>query len=194
MARYDVIQILDLADSIGEDALKEILSDFSCPPNSEIENFLKKNSIDFSKKKMSITHLVFDEDGQFVAFFTLTHKPVTVMENVLSKTSGKKMAKHAKYDAAIQAYSVSAFLIAQFGKNYAVENGQGISGNVLMDLAYDTLVEVQHQIGGGVAFLECEDKEKLIQFYESETNGFRRFGERYSETDNVKYIQLMRFL
>ena len=104
------------------------------------------------------------------------------------------MGKHAKFDDSLGAYSVSAFLIAQFGKNYAVKDGQGISGDILMDLAYDTLVEVQHQIGGGVVFLECEDRPKLLQFYEKTTNGFRQFGERHSETDHVKYIQLLRFL
>lgn len=194
MAEYEVVQILDMINSVGEDALQEILSDFSCPINHEIEDFLKHNAIEFAKKKMSITHLVFDEEGQFVAFFTLTHKPVTVLANVLSKTAGKKMAKHAKFDEAINAYSVSAFLIAQFGKNYSAKAGKEISGDKLMDLAYDTLIEVQHQIGGGVAFLECEDREKLIKFYESGTNGFRRFGERFSENDHVKYIQLLRFL
>ena len=104
------------------------------------------------------------------------------------------MAKHAKFDKVINTYSVLAFLIAQFGKNYSISAGKGISGDKLMDLAYDTLIEVQHQIGGGMAFLECEDREKMIRFYESDTNGFRRFGERVSESGHVKYIQLMRFL
>lgn len=60
MARYDVVQILDLADIIGEDALKEILSDFSCPLNYEIEDFLKRNAIDFARKKMSIYSSIAD--------------------------------------------------------------------------------------------------------------------------------------
>ena len=87
MAKYEVVQILDLENIIGEDALNEILSDFSCPMNDEIENFLKCNAVDFARKKMSVTHLVFDEDGQFVAFFTLTHKPESVMASGLSKTA-----------------------------------------------------------------------------------------------------------
>lgn len=50
-----------------------------------------------------------------------------------------------------------------------------------------------HDIGGGIVFLECEDKVKLLNFYQSEKNGFMSFNERYSVNDNVKYIQLFNF-
>lgn len=72
--------------------------------------------------------------------------------------------------------------------------GSCISGDRIIDLVYDRLSVVQHEIGGGIAFLECEDKEGLIRFYEGEANAYKRFGVRYSESDNVKYIQILRFL
>ncbi len=59
MNNHSVINILDLLDTVGEDEVKSILSDFSCPKNQEIEDFLIKNSIEFAKRKMSITYLVF---------------------------------------------------------------------------------------------------------------------------------------
>lgn len=37
-----------------------------------------------------------------------------------------------------------------------------------------------------------EEKAKLLEFYQSEKNKFRIFGERYSEKDGVKYIQLLK--
>jgi hypothetical protein len=46
---------------------------------------------------------------------------------------------------------------------------------------------------GDSFFLECEDKVKLLNFYQSEKNGFMSFNERYSVNDNVKYIQLFNF-
>lgn len=192
MNEFKAMQILDLLDSVGEDALNGILSDFSCPRNSEIEDFLKKNSVDFARKKMSITHLIMNSSMQCVAYFTLAHKPINVREKDLSKTAHKKMARYAKFDEALKAYTVATFLLAQLGKNYAVESS--ISGNRIMDLVYDRLAVVQHEIGGGIAFLECEDKERLIRFYESGTNAYKRFGVRYSRSDNVKYIQMLRFL
>lgn len=38
--------------------------------------------------------------------------------------SQKKLSKHARLDAEIYAYSVSAFLIAQFGKNESAKGNE----------------------------------------------------------------------
>lgn len=35
---------------IGEESLNEILSDFSCPKNYDVEHFLLHNAIEFTKK------------------------------------------------------------------------------------------------------------------------------------------------
>ena len=51
---------------------------------------------------------------------------------------------------------------------------------------------VQHEVGGGVVYLECEDKPKLLAFYQNDMNRFRIFDERISESDDTKYIQLLR--
>jgi len=193
MNNYQHFNILDLIDIFGESAVKEILSGFSCPKNPEIENFLLKNAIEFAKRKMSITYLVFDEQKRLVGYFTLTHKSALIPANALSKTSQKKISMHAKLDESTNCYDVSAFLIAQFGKNYAVEDGKTISGNRLMDYVFVVLADVQHLIGGGVVFLECEENEKLLQFYQGDNNRFRHYGERISDNEHQKYLQLLRF-
>lgn len=193
MKEYTVANILDLLETIGEDKVSIALSEFSCSRNTEIEDFIHNNAIDFAKKKMSITHLVFDEEGQIEAFFTLTHKPSTVGDRLLSKTSQKKISRHARLDAEIHAYNISAFLIAQFGKNESVKGNEHISGNQLMDFAISVLQNVQRQIGGGIVFLECEDKPGLLNFYQNEHNNFKIYGERFSDSDQVRYIQLLRF-
>lgn len=41
-------------------------SDFSCPKNLEIEHFVRKNAIEFAKRKISITYLIIDEESQIV--------------------------------------------------------------------------------------------------------------------------------
>ena len=43
----------------GESALIQLLSGFSCPKNPDVEHFLKKNAIEFTKKNQSVTYLVF---------------------------------------------------------------------------------------------------------------------------------------
>ena len=62
-----------------------------------------------------------------------------------------------------------------------------------MDLTFEILEKVQQHIGGGIVFLECENKAKPLDFYQSEKNGFMPFNERYSVNDKIKYIQLFNF-
>ncbi len=193
MNAYTTVNILDMINVIGEDRVNQILSDFSCPKNEEIENFIKKNAIDFAKRKMSITHLVMDENGKLAAIFALTHKAVKIKDEILSSTLRKKIKRYAQLDEDTNSYMVSAFLIAQFGKNYEEREGEPVNGNSLMDDAMDILAAVQHDVGGGVVYLECEDKPQLLSFYQNDNNFFRVFGERYSEVDQTKYIQLLRF-
>lgn len=51
---------------LGEEALRGILSEFSCEKNSDVERFLKEQSIEFTKKNQSVTYLVFaNEDAAY---------------------------------------------------------------------------------------------------------------------------------
>ena len=60
MSEYTVMNILDLIDSVGENEVQRGLSDFLCPQNGEIENFIHNNAIEFAKRKLSITYLLLD--------------------------------------------------------------------------------------------------------------------------------------
>lgn len=192
MDNYSVFNILDLLETLGEDEVCSILSEFSCPKNTEIEDFLHSNAIEFAKRKMSISYLVFNDTQEFVGYFTLTHKMSSIPCDTLSKTSCKKLSMHSKLNENTLNYDVSAFLIAQFSKNYAVQDGNAITGDCLMDYVFDILFRIQHLVGGGVVFLECEEKQKLLDFYQNQNNRFKPYGERYSVKDNKKYIQLLR--
>lgn len=62
---------------LGEDALQQIISEFSCKKNPDVERFLKEQSIEFTKKNQSVTYLVFaNEDAALVGYFTLAIKPI----------------------------------------------------------------------------------------------------------------------
>ena len=67
----------------------------------------------------------------------------------------------------------------------------------MMNFAIDTLHEIQRQLGGLMVYLECEEKEPLLKFYQ-EQNGFRLFGERVAEEDKIgeshKLLQFLNFL
>lgn len=190
--RTDVKNIFELLSWAGEERLKSILKNFSSPINPAIENFIRNKAIDFARRKLSITYVVSDlDDEQVLGYFALTHKAVLIPNSQLSNTSRKKLERFARLDRATGDYMASAFLIAQFGKNYAVDNGERITGTQLMDIANDILVNIQRQIGGGIIYLDCEDKDKLKQFYINEK--FHQFGIHFSDEEEQKYIQYMRF-
>ncbi len=192
MSQFTTINILDMLETFGESELNLILSDFSCSKNAEIEHFIRHNAVEFAKKKISVTYLIVNENGRIAAIFTLAHKAVKIHGEILSASLKKKIERYAPLDKASNSYLVSAFLIAQFGKNDTAEDS--LSGNTLMDCTMDILRDVQHYIGGGIVYLECEEEPKLLHFYQNSHNCFRFFSERYSEREQIKYIQLLKII
>ena len=77
--------------------------------------------------------------------------------------------------------------------NTMIRNGKPYIPN-LMDFTFGVLLKVQHDIGGSIVYLDCEENEKLLNFYTKEPNLFRPFGDTYSEIDKTKYIQLLKFI
>jgi hypothetical protein len=62
---------------VGLDQLTEILSQFSCPQNPDVEHFLKYSARDFAKKDQAVTYLVFSSSGEtLLGFFYHCYKSV----------------------------------------------------------------------------------------------------------------------
>jgi len=181
---------------LGEDELRQILSEFSCPVNRDVEQFLKKNSIEFTKKNQSVTYVVISvEDGGFVGYFTLALKPLTVRGETVSNTTKKKLLRVSELDEKSDTYTMAAYLIAQLGKNYADGRNKEITGEELIELAWMVIEEGQYMYGGMVTFLEAENEEKLLSFYHN--NRFSQFDTRQttSGTDEPhELVQLLRLL
>ena len=71
---------------LGEDALRQILSEFFCDKNLDVERFLKEQSIEFTKKNQSVTYLVFSNDDVSLAgYFTLAIKPIFSIKTFRNK-------------------------------------------------------------------------------------------------------------
>lgn len=192
------INILDMLDEMGESYVGSWLSLFSCPKNPEIEYYLKNNAIEFAKKGISITYLVFgqDQDNTYLlGYYALTYKILRLDRNSISRTTEKKVARFGEFDALSGSYSLPAPLIAQFGKNYADKNiAKLFHGNELMDLALDQVAKIQHMAGGRLVYLECEENQILIDFYSKQ--GFIEFDKRFTTEDdpNAFYLQWMKIL
>ena len=198
--RYSVINIRRYLNSdnpkLGESRLLQVLSGFSCLRNPDVERFLKKSSIEFTKKNQSVTYLVFDINSMvLVGYFTLALKPLTVRGETVSNTVKKKLLRVSEWDEKSDTYTMSAYLIAQLGKNFTNGADQKITGEELLALAWNKIKEIQYLGGGVVTFLEAENEEKLLSFYRD--NRFSQFDTRQtaSDTDEAhELVQLLRLL
>ncbi len=200
MDGYVKVSLSKLISQIGEDNVKNILSDFSCPINSDIETFLRKKAIEFEKQSISATHLIFTSyksQNVLVGYYTLATKAFNVTKSAISKSMSKRINKFATYDTDLKSYILPAPLIAQIGKNFTNNYNSLITGDELLSIAIDD-VKVIHQIAGGkVVYLECEDKPRLIDFYSR--NGFVSFGNRSLDKDETNIsgeylVQMLRYL
>ena len=190
---FSTYNIHDMLEEGGKECVSELLSHFSCPLNHEIERFVAENAIDFALRKISVTYFVFNSLNEITGFFTLTHKPSFISLNALgSTTMRKKLERFCGGLRVDDRLLGSAFLIAQFGKNMDDLRGETISGNELMDCAFEVLTDVQRKIGGGIVFLECEDNRKLLDFYQNDHNKFMVYGVRHDDISYTKYMQLLR--
>ena len=180
----------------GEPALIKLLSGFSCPKSPDVERFLKKSAIEFTKKNQSVTYLVFSKDnGEMLGYFTLALKPLTIRGETVSNTTRKKLLRVSELDEKSDTYSMSAYLIAQLGKNYADDRDKDITGKELIELAWIIIEKAQYMFGGMVTFLEAENEEKLLSFYRN--NRFSKFDTRQatsSADEPHELVQLLRLL
>lgn len=181
---------------LGEDRLIQQISEFSCPKNPDVEHFLKKNAVEFTKKSQSVTYLVFSLSSmKLVGYFTIALKPLTVRGETVSNTVKRKLLRISELDERSDTFTMSAYLIAQLGKNYTDGRDKEITGKELVELAWMVVEEIQYMGGGMVTFLEAENEEKLLSFYRN--NRFSQFDTRQttSITDEPhEFVQLLRLL
>ena len=188
-----VENVLDLIEISGEDEIKKILSAFSCPYNIEIENFIKNKAIEFAKQKLSVTYIISDEsDAEILGYFTLAIKPVEIRKDTISKSLSKRVAKFSLYDEQNDSYIVASYLLAQFGKNFAVDNGNRINGSVMMKQVEMITLQIQHMIGLGLIYLDVEQNNQTAIDLYTKGNHFVKFRERKSITDGKDYLVMIK--
>lgn len=184
------IGLSDLLDEAGEEYVKNILSSYYCPINKDVDEFIHKKAIEFAKRRFASTYLVFVSyrDNKVLAgYYTIAMKSTLIKKKNISKTLGKKIGYFGNYNNDIKSYIVSLGLIGQIGKNYTNNYNKLITGRELLKLACDKVRQIQIASSGKYVYLECENKEKLIQFYEN--NGFIKFGERKLDHEELDYFE-----
>lgn len=117
MSAFNVLNLGILLRNYDESIISQKMLEFDCPNNSEINDFFHNKAIGSVQRHQTETFLVVDNQNQINGFYSLTHKSLEVSAANLSKTYTKKIAMYSDYDESKKSYYISAFLIAQFGKN-----------------------------------------------------------------------------
>lgn len=201
MSGFIGINLKEIIEQIGESETKILLSDFSCPPNSDVEEFIKHTAIEFSKQGISSTYIImasFKGSYVIVGYYALANKVFCIDHHSLSSKWRRRLSKFGQFEPTIKRYILSAPLIGQLGKNYQNGYNRLITGDELLKLALDKVREMQYIAGGKIVYLECEDKPFLIDFYSQ--NGFVNFGKRYLDHDETNtlsgeyLIQMLKYM
>lgn len=163
---------------------------------SGCRTFFEKKCNRVYQKNQSVTYLVFSKDnGEMLGYFTLALKPLTIRGETVSNTTKRKLLRVSELDVKSDTYTMSAYLIAQLGKNYADGRNREIAGKELIELAWMIIEKTQYMFGGMVTFLEAEKEEKLLSFYRD--NSFSQFDTRQTAsgtTEPHELVQLLRLL
>lgn len=168
--------------------LNNIIASYECNVNKELEGFLKNGAVNSAKQGKSATYLVFAdiETPYLVGYFTIAIKPITVHRQFINAKYAQKFDRVCVFNKDEQTYHLSAYLIAQLGKNFS-DTQHVIDGSELLKIAEGEINKLKIAAGGVVIFLECENKEFLKSFYTAA--GYKFFGEReLSNTANSEVL------
>ena len=197
--KFITLNISDyLENKIGrfsEANLDRIISNFSSI-DPYVEAFLKGHAKEFARQHKSVTYIVFSSRmAELLGYFTLAAKPITLELGKMSKTMERAVKKTGNLDESMNTYTTSAFLVAQLSRNFSPSLKSSISGDELLDVALKRLKGIQRNIGGTIVFLETQNNEKLLSFYQG--NGFKALGKRtasYKDGGNYELIRMVKVL
>lgn len=204
MLGYTKVNLREMSEMMEETKIVNIISDFSCPYNKDVEEFLHFKAMEFSKQRLASVYLVFasyKEKPVLAGYFALAQKYFHIdvtRGGSIGSNLRRRIKRFAAYDDSIHKCIIPAPLIGQLGKNYKNGYDKLITGDELLKIACDTVKEAQRILGGKLVYLECEDVASLIKFYED--NGFVNFGSRRldgDERDKIKgqyLIQMLRYI
>ena len=178
----------------GELYFNSIVKDFNSR-NKDVEDFLKTKAVQATKLNTATTYLVCvqqsDVEIVLVGYFSLAIKMLSLKRDVLSKSAQRIIGRFGYYNDDSKSYEIPAILVAQFGRNFNKES-VSISGTDLMAITLHQVKNALSFLSGKTVFLESENKQKLIDFYEK--NGFTILNNEVLSKNKKELIQLYRLL
>jgi hypothetical protein len=194
MVEYAVVSLKTFCKRYDEDRVREILSSFSCPKNYDVEHFLKENAIDFLKKGIAATHLIFSsskEEDVLSGYFTLANKVFVIQDDLVSSKWKARIHRFGELNESINRYLIPMPLIGQLARNDAAPEAMSISGDELIDFAFEKISIVQDEIAGKMLLVECADISELTGYYER--NNFFRIDTHASKNKNTELVRLIKY-
>ena len=174
---FTVVALRNLLNTYSVDDVKEILNTFKSISNHEtneindVECFLHDKAINFENMAWATTHLVFVELEKpvLVGYFSFANRPLKMTKKNFEKLSNNQKKKLLKYGRREENFiEINSYLIGQLGKNYNLDDSikQEVTGNTLLTIAYQMLVDIVKVVNVKYVWIECEDNEKILKFYQ----------------------------
>lgn len=147
------------------------MNEFRCYKDDDVEQFLRKQAIDFVKQEICSVYLFLDSalfDKKIVsveAYFTLSHKAIGLSSDV-SATVRKKVTSLKSVEVA------SVVLIGQLAKYMSLDREgnttiSAISAKEILDHAIMIIMYAKELIVCRAALVETKFEENLYMIYES---------------------------
>lgn len=154
--------------------MKFLLSDFKCPKDYDLEEFITRKAIRFEQCDKCRTFLIVDEDNVYttsetfriLGYFSLLSKSIKLPKD-MSKSKRKDLDGMDK-----NAEEIECYLIGQLAKNNTYEDI--VDGSMVLDRAIDMIRKAQSIVGKRIVLIECSNSPKIMDFYMK--NGFVHIG------------------
>jgi uncharacterized protein (DUF1330 family) len=166
--------------------VEDAVSNFSCEKNLDVENFLREDAINREKRDLTRTYLIIDQNKfesdneiNIVAYFSIALKTL-IIPQTLSNSKIKKIDGFTK-----DAKDIIVYLIGQLVRN-DYYNSEAITGAKILARALNIISDIKDKIVGKVVLVECEDQQKVIDFYLE--NDFEKLPE-HSENELINSIK-----
>ena len=189
-----VIPLKTVAAIIEDNNLHKLLSSFSCSYDTDIEHFLHNTALNFELLSKARTYLIFDERDILVGnnspiiygYVSLALKILSVPDSISNRMRKELDGLNAKIHGQ-RITDFPCYLIGQLSKNTNINNNP-VSGNDLLQIAFDIIASASDAVGGRYMMIECRNEHKLLEFYNN--NNF--FEIARIPDDNIPMVQMIR--
>lgn len=170
-----------------DEKMNTFLRTFTCPKNSDVQDFFHNKSLEYDQASKSRTFLILDKnmrlsEGNIAAYFTLSFKHITNYKKKKESIRGKLPLREISYDNKNDI--LNAILIAQLGKNANYKGKEKIKLEDILTFILEKIRIVRDHVGTNIILIEVNKAvPKLIELYEN--NGFKLLNEAPCEGEEV---------